>query len=78
MIYLSGVATDRTAEGSIVVRAAMIISNETEAVIQAIFEELGRGVTILGAKEDIPGDRPIIYVVNRFRSDAPQNDSEGC
>jgi uncharacterized membrane-anchored protein YitT (DUF2179 family) len=64
MIYLSGVAADRTAEGSNVVRAALIISNETEAVIQAIFEELGRGVTILGAKGGYTREeRPIVYVV---------------
>lgn len=64
MIFLSGVAADRMAEGSNIVRAAMIISDETEQVTQAIFDELERGVTILpGRGGYTQKDRPIVYVV---------------
>ena len=69
MIFLSGVAADRMAEGSNIVRAAMIISDETEQVTQAIFDELERGVTILpGRGGYTQKDRPIVYVVLTRRS----------
>ena len=62
MIYLSGVAADRVLEGSNVIREAMIITDETEAIVKAISEELDRGTTVLQAKGGFTGkDRPVIY-----------------
>lgn len=62
MIYLSGVAADRVLEGSNVIREAMIITDETEAIVKAISDELDRGTTVLQAKGGFTGkDRPVIY-----------------
>ncbi len=64
MIFLSGLAADRTAEGSNIVRQVMIITDETEKVVNAIFEELDRGTTILSATGGFTGkDRPVVYCV---------------
>ena len=62
MIYLSGVAADRVLEGSNVIREAMIITDETEAIVKAVTDELDRGTTVLQAKGGFTGkDRPVIY-----------------
>ena len=50
MIYLSGVAADMVSQGTNIIREAMIITDETEKVVAAITEELGRGTTIIRAK----------------------------
>lgn len=64
MIYLSGVAADMISQGTNVIREAMIITDETQKVIDAISEELGRGATILEAKGGFTQkDRPVIFCV---------------
>lgn len=64
MIYISGVAADTISQGSNVIREAMIITDETEKVVAAISEELGRGTTIIEAKGGYTTkDRPIVYCV---------------
>lgn len=50
MIYVSGVVAEVTSEGSAVVRTALIITKNGEAVADAVMEELERGVTVLPAK----------------------------
>jgi len=64
MIYLSGVAADMISQGTNVIREAMIITDETEKVVAAITEQLGRGTTIIGAKGGYTmKDRPIVFCV---------------
>jgi len=64
MIYLSGVAADMLSQGTNVIREAMIITDETEKVVGAITEEIGRGTTIIEAKGGYTQkDRPIVYCV---------------
>lgn len=64
MIYLSGVAADMISQGTNVIREAMIITDETEKVVEAINEEMGRGTTIIQAKGGYTQkDRPIVFCV---------------
>ena len=64
MIYLSGVAADMVSQGTNIIREAMIITDETEKVVAAITEELGRGTTIIEATGGYPmKDRPIVFCV---------------
>ncbi|NLA80017.1 MAG: YitT family protein [Chloroflexi bacterium] len=50
LIYVSGVAVDMTLQGIDVVRQAMIVTENYEAVASAIVEELNRSSTIIPAK----------------------------
>lgn len=62
MIYLSSVAADMVSQGMNVVRQAMILTDETEKVVQAITDELGRGSTIINATGGYTHKyRPMIY-----------------
>lgn len=64
MIYVSGVAADMVTQGTSVIREALIITNETEKVIDAISDVLGRGTTIIQAKGGYSQqDRPMIFCV---------------
>lgn len=64
MIYLSGVAADMVSQGTNVIREAMIITDETEKVVTAITQGLGRGTTIINAKGGYTNkDRPIVFCV---------------
>ncbi len=64
MIYLSGVAADMISQGTNVIREAMIITDETEKVVQAISGALGRGTTILSGRGGYTQkDRPVIFCV---------------
>jgi uncharacterized membrane-anchored protein YitT (DUF2179 family) len=64
MIYISGIAADRVLEGSNVIRDVMIITEKTDAVSQALMDELERGTTIINARGGYSNqDRPILYCV---------------
>lgn len=64
MIYLSGVAADMISQGTNVIREALIITDKTEEVINAISDVLGRGTTIIEAKGGYTQkDRPMIFCV---------------
>lgn len=64
MIYLSGVAADMISQGTNVIREALIITDKTEEVINAISDVLGRGTTIIDAKGGYTQkDRPMIFCV---------------
>ena len=54
LIYVSGVAVDMTLQGIDVVRQAMIVTDNYEAVANAIVEELDRSSTIIPPKVAIP------------------------
>ncbi len=62
--FVSGRMVDFVQEGVGYARSALIISEAHTAVRQAIFEKLGRGVTILEARGGYTGaPRPALYVV---------------
>jgi len=64
MILISGIAADMISQGTNVIREAIIITDETEKVVEAISEELGRGTTIIQAKGGYTmKDRPVIFCV---------------
>ena len=62
MIYVSGVAADVTAQGSRVVRTALIVSNHGDVVTHAILAELDRGVTLMPARGGYTGEeKSLLY-----------------
>lgn len=64
MLYISGVAAEVALEGANVVRTALIITTEPEAVTQQVLENMERGVTVLSGKGAYTGaDRPVLYCV---------------
>jgi uncharacterized membrane-anchored protein YitT (DUF2179 family) len=64
MLYVSGLAAETTLEGSGVVRTAMIITSEPEAVTDQILIQLERGVTLLPGLGGYTGsERPVLYCV---------------
>ena len=64
MLYISGIAAEVALEGSNVVRTALIITAQPEAVTQQILENMERGVTVLSGTGAYTGsDRPVLYCV---------------
>jgi uncharacterized membrane-anchored protein YitT (DUF2179 family) len=62
LIYVSGLAAETALQGTNVVRSAMIVTTQTEAVAQAIMQDLERGVTILSGTGAYTGEpRNVIY-----------------
>jgi uncharacterized membrane-anchored protein YitT (DUF2179 family) len=72
MLYISGLAAEAATEGSNVVRTALIITNQPQAVTDKILHEMERGVTLLPGKGAYTGaDRTVLYCVIS-RSEVPQ------
>lgn len=64
LAFVSARVLDTVQEGFSAARAALVISERHEAVKAAIFERLGRGVTVLRGEGGFTGDpRPVLYVV---------------
>jgi uncharacterized membrane-anchored protein YitT (DUF2179 family) len=64
LIYVSGLAAEVALEGTNVVRSAMIVTTQTDAITQAIMKDLERGVTILAGTGGYTGEpRNVIYCV---------------
>ncbi len=62
LIYVSGIAAEVALQGTNIIRTAMIITTQTEAIKQAIMEDLQRGVTILSGTGGYTGEsRDVIY-----------------
>ncbi len=62
--FVSGRVVDVVQEGIGYARAALIVSEKDEAIRQAIFDELDRGVTLLQARGGYTAaSRPALYVV---------------
>jgi uncharacterized membrane-anchored protein YitT (DUF2179 family) len=62
LIYVSGLAAETALQGMNVIRTAIIVTVETEAVTQAIMHDLERGVTILSGTGGYTGEpRAVIY-----------------
>jgi len=64
LLYISGIAAEGTSEGSNVVRTALIITAQPQAVAERIMKEMERGVTFLSARGAYTGEeRMVIYCV---------------
>jgi uncharacterized membrane-anchored protein YitT (DUF2179 family) len=64
MLYISGVAAETVAQGSNVVRTALIITIDPQAVAKSIMEVMGRGTTLIPARGGYTGaDRTVLYCV---------------
>jgi uncharacterized membrane-anchored protein YitT (DUF2179 family) len=62
LIYVSGLAAEIALQGTNIIRTAIIVTTETEAVTQAIMRDLERGVTILSGTGGYTGEpRAVIY-----------------
>ncbi len=62
LIYVSGLAAEVALQGTNIIRTAIIITTETDAVKKAIFTDLERGVTILSGTGGYTGEpRSVIY-----------------
>jgi uncharacterized membrane-anchored protein YitT (DUF2179 family) len=62
LIYVSGLAAEVALQGTNVIRTAMIITTETEAITHAIMHDLQRGVTILSGTGGYTGEpRHVVY-----------------
>jgi uncharacterized membrane-anchored protein YitT (DUF2179 family) len=64
LLYISGIAAERSLEGENVVRTALIITAYPERVSQQILAEMERGVTLVAARGAYTGaERTVIYTV---------------
>ena len=64
MLYVSGLAAEVSSEGSDIFRTALIVTNRSQEVSQAILYTLERGVTILPGTGAYTGaERPVLYCV---------------
>lgn len=62
LIYVSGLAAEIALQGTNIIRTAIIVTVETEAVTQAIMHDLERGVTILSGTGGYTGEpKAVIY-----------------
>jgi uncharacterized membrane-anchored protein YitT (DUF2179 family) len=62
LIYVSGLAAEIALQGTHIVRTAMIVTTQAEAVSRVIMDDLERGVTILSGTGGYTGEpRTIIY-----------------
>lgn len=63
-LYVSGLVSELTLEGSGTVRTALIITSQPDLVSKRVLDELERGMTILQATGAYTGaDRPVLYCV---------------
>ncbi|MFZ1041129.1 MAG: YitT family protein [Anaerolineales bacterium] len=63
-LYVSGLVSETVLEGPGMVRTALIVTNQPDAVIQRVLVDMERGMTILQGKGAYTGaDRPVIYCV---------------
>ncbi len=74
LIYVSGLAAEAALQGTNVIRSAMIVTLETDAIAEAIMRDLQRGVTILSGTGAYTGEpKNVIYCavsrmeINRLR-----------
>ena len=62
LIYVSGLAAEIALQGTNIIRTAIIVTAETEAVTDAIMNDLERGVTILSGTGGYTGEpKAVIY-----------------
>lgn len=64
VLYVSGIAAEAITQGSNVVRTALIITNNPDAVAEQILNEMKRGVTLIPARGGYTGtERTVLYCV---------------
>lgn len=64
MLYVSGIAAEAITQGSNVVRTALIITNQPDAVADQILNGMNRGVTLIPARGGYTGaERTVLYCV---------------
>jgi len=62
LIYVSGLAAEIALQGTNIIRTAIIVTTQTEAIAQAIMDDMERGVTILSGTGGYTGEpRAVIY-----------------
>jgi len=62
LIYVSGLAAEIALQGTNIIRTAIIVTTKTEAIAQAIMDDMERGVTILSGTGGYTGEpRAVIY-----------------
>jgi len=72
ILYISGVAAEAITEGANVVRTALIVTSNPEAVTRVILQDMERGVTELHGRGGYTGEpRTVLYCVVS-RSEIPQ------
>jgi uncharacterized membrane-anchored protein YitT (DUF2179 family) len=72
LLYISGLAAEQATQGSDVVRTALIVSSQPQAVAQGIMDELERGVTLVEGSGGFTGaPRTVLYCV-LSRSEVPR------
>src|SRR6202142_3310144 len=63
-LYVSGLVSETVLEGPGMVRTALIVTNQPDAVAQRVLVDMERGMTILQGKGAYTGaDRPVLYCV---------------
>ena len=70
LIYVSGIAAEIALQGTNIIRTAMIVTTQRDAIAQAIMTDMERGVTILSGKGGYTGEpRDVIYcTISRMES----------
>ncbi len=64
MLYISGIAAEAVTQGSNVVRTALIVTSQPEAVKTKILTAMERGVTEIPGRGGFTGEeRPVLYCV---------------
>ncbi len=62
LIYVSGLAAEVALQGTNIIRTAIIVTTQTEAIAQGIMRDLARGVTILSGTGGYTGEpKAVIY-----------------
>lgn len=62
LIYVSGLAAEIALQGTNIIRTAIIVTTDTQAVTRAIMHDLERGVTILSGTGGFTGEpKAVIY-----------------
>ncbi len=62
LIYISGLAAEVALQGTNIIRTAMIVTTQPDAMVQAIMKDLERGVTILSGSGGYTGEpKAVIY-----------------
>jgi uncharacterized membrane-anchored protein YitT (DUF2179 family) len=63
-LYVSGLAAESTTSGSNVVRTALIVTNQPQAVMDQILYKMERGVTVVSGRGGFTGaERTVLYCV---------------
>ncbi|MGB2962369.1 MAG: YitT family protein [Anaerolineales bacterium] len=71
MLYVSGITAESVSQGSNILRTGMIITGSPEPITAAIFDRLGRGVTIMDVRGGYSGEEKTILLCVVTRAEIP-------